>query len=402
MTNITKKENSIVCQNLYKVFGQNPIHLLNSLSDTESSGEFLARTGAVIAVRNVSFEVAVGETFVIMGLSGSGKSTLVRCISRLIEATSGEIWVDGDQVNRMDRRDLQNFRRHKVAMVFQHFGNLPHKNVLDNVAYGLEIQGLDRSVRTKRAMETIELVGLAGREHNYPHELSGGMQQRVGLARALVVDPDILLFDEPFSALDPLIRREMQDELLNLQKQVKKTIVFITHDIIEAVKLGDRIAIMKDGEFIQVGTPSAVIMNPSYSYVRDFVEDVPRSKVLKASSITTPIDTLKLDQIDEFNTSRDFREDQSLICLVDTNHRLVGVTSRDKIAIASQQIKKDSLSQLILNPDSFCHIDDSLETVLQRLSRNNDQIIVVDNERRVVGKITTRDAVASIVPNASS
>ena len=148
-----------------------------------------------------------------MGLSGSGKSTLVRCISRLIEATSGEIWVDGDQVNRMDRRDLQNFRRHKVAMVFQHFGNLPHKNVLDNVAYGLEIQGLDRSVRTKRAMETIELVGLAGREHNYPHELSGGMQQRVGLARALVVDPDILLFDEPFSALDPLIRREMQDEL---------------------------------------------------------------------------------------------------------------------------------------------------------------------------------------------
>ncbi len=402
MTNITKKENSIVCQNLYKVFGQNPIHLLNSLSDTESSGEFLARTGAVIAVRNVSFEVAVGETFVIMGLSGSGKSTLVRCISRLIEATSGEIWVDGDQVNRMDRRDLQNFRRHKVAMVFQHFGNLPHKNVLDNVAYGLEIQGLDRSVRTKRAMETIELVGLAGREHNYPHELSGGMQQRVGLARALVVDPDILLFDEPFSALDPLIRREMQDELLNLQKQVKKTIVFITHDIIEAVKLGDRIAIMKDGEFIQVGTPSAVIMNPSDSYVRDFVEDVPRSKVLKASSITTPIDTLKLDQIDEFNTSRDFREDQSLICLVDTNHRLVGVTSRDKIAIASQQIKKDSLSQLILNPDSFCHIDDSLETVLQRLSRNNDQIIVVDNERRVVGKITTRDAVASIVPNASS
>ena len=402
MTNITKAEHSIVCQNIYKIFGQNPNHLLNSLAYTESSGEFLARTGAVIAVRNVSFEVAAGETFVIMGLSGSGKSTLVRCISRLIEATSGEIWVDGDQVNRMDRRDLQNFRRHKVAMVFQHFGNLPHKNVLDNVAYGLEIQGLDRSVRTKRAMETIELVGLAGREHNYPHELSGGMQQRVGLARALVVDPDILLFDEPFSALDPLIRREMQDELLNLQKQVKKTIVFITHDIIEAVKLGDRIAIMKDGEFIQVGTPSAVIMNPSDSYVRDFVEDVPRSKVLKASSITTPIDTLKLDQIDEFSTSKDFREDQSLICLVDTDDTLVGVTSRDKIAITSQQIKNDSPSQLILNPDSFCHIDDSLETVLQRLGRNNDQIIVVDNERRVIGKITTRDAVASIVPNASS
>jgi len=284
-------------------------------------------------------------------------------------------------------------------MVFQHFGNLPHKNVLDNVAYGLEIQGAKRSLRTERAMEIIELVGLGGREYNYPNELSGGMQQRVGLARALAVDPDILLFDEPFSALDPLIRRDMQDELLNLQKQVKKTIVFITHDIIEAVKLGDRVAIMKDGEFIQVGTPASVIMNPVNNYVRDFVEDVPRSKVLKASSIATPIHTIKFDQTSEADIFDNLADDQSVICLVDADNRLVGITAYDNLAITIRQVRNSTPSEPILKPGAFCNDNDSLEIVLQQLSGDNDQVIVVDNKKRVIGKITKSDALASLVPN---
>jgi glycine betaine/proline transport system ATP-binding protein len=399
MNNRGKTDHTIICQNIYKIFGREPNHLLRSLRDKESSDDFFARTGAVIAVRDVSFQVDTGETFVIMGLSGSGKSTLVRCISRLVEATSGEIWIDGDQVDKMDRRALQYLRRHKVAMVFQHFGNLPHKNVLDNVAYGLEIQGAKRSLRTERAMEIIELVGLGGREYNYPNELSGGMQQRVGLARALAVDPDILLFDEPFSALDPLIRRDMQDELLNLQKQVKKTIVFITHDIIEAVKLGDRVAIMKDGEFIQVGTPASVIMNPVNNYVRDFVEDVPRSKVLKASSIATPIHTIKFDQTSEADIFDNLADDQSVICLVDADNRLVGITAYDNLAITIRQVRNSTPSEPILKPGAFCNDNDSLEIVLQQLSGDNDQVIVVDNEKRVIGKITKSDALASLVPN---
>ena len=252
-----------------------------------SRDEALTATGAVIAVRDVSFDVKVGETFVIMGLSGSGKSTLVRCLSRLIEPTSGEILIDGEDVLQMHKRQLREVRKHKMAMVFQHFGNFPHKRVLENVMYGLQIQGVDKETRMRRASEVIDLVGLTGWEDRYPSQLSGGMQQRVGLARALAVDPEILLFDEPFSALDPLIRRDMQDELINLQRTVQKTIVFITHDFSEAIKLGDRVAIMKDGEFVQIGTPEEVVATPVNDYVRDFTRDVPRSKVLTARSVMT-------------------------------------------------------------------------------------------------------------------
>ena len=251
-----------MCRNLWKVFGDGARDLADSIDPALSREEVLAQTGCVLAVRDVSFHVREGETFVIMGLSGSGKSTLVRCLGRLIEPTRGEILIDGEDLLAMNKQQLRDVRRHKMGMVFQHFGNFPHKRVLDNVAYGLQVQGVDKAIQLNRAAEVIEMVGLTGWEERYPHELSGGMQQRVGLARALAVDPEILLFDEPFSALDPLIRRDMQDQLIGLQQLVQKTMVFITHDFLEALKVGDRVAIMKDGEFVQTGTPEETCLQP--------------------------------------------------------------------------------------------------------------------------------------------
>lgn len=238
------------------------------------------QTGCIVAVRDVSFEVAQGEVFVVMGLSGSGKSTLVRCLTRLIEPTAGEVIFQGADVTAAGERSLRELRRRKVSMVFQHFGLLPHRRVLDNVAFGLEIRGASKKNRLQRAGEVIDLVGLEGHENSYPDQLSGGMQQRVGLARALASDPELMLFDEPFSALDPLIRRDMQSEVIRLHHEVGKTMVFITHDLAEALKLGDRILIMRDGEVVQVGSGDELVGAPADDYVRDFVRDVPKSHVL--------------------------------------------------------------------------------------------------------------------------
>jgi glycine betaine/proline transport system ATP-binding protein len=273
----------IECKNLWKVFG--PQAEKFQLDTSLSKEKILEQTGHVVAVQDVSFDVRKGEIFVIMGLSGSGKSTLIRCLSRLIEPTTGQVLLEGKDILGMSETELRDLRRHRMSMVFQHFGLFAHREVMDNVAYGLEVQGVDKATRQERAQEMINLVGLQGWEHHYPNMLSGGMQQRVGIARALAVNPEILLFDEPFSALDPLIRRELQDELLSLQKQMHKTILFITHDFLEAVKLGDRIAIMKDGKIVQIGTPIDVVMNPADSYVREFTKDVPKANVLTAASI---------------------------------------------------------------------------------------------------------------------
>ncbi|MEM7061332.1 MAG: glycine betaine/L-proline ABC transporter ATP-binding protein [Pseudomonadota bacterium] len=275
----------IVCKDIWKVFGANPLRVMETMDRSASRAQVQEETGHVIAVKEVTFEVQQGETFVVMGLSGSGKSTLVRCISRLIEPTVGEVLIDGEDVIKLGKKGLMDLRRNKMSMVFQHFGLFPHRKVIDNIAFGLEVRGTERTARMDRAMEVLELVGLGGWEDNYPRELSGGMQQRVGLARAMAVDPEILIFDEPFSALDPLIRREMQDELLRLQAEMKKTMVFITHDFLEAIKMGDHIAIMKDGEVSQIGTPEEIVANPVDQYVRDFTEDVPRYKVLSAGKV---------------------------------------------------------------------------------------------------------------------
>ena len=278
-------EVKLICKDVWKIFGSNPKRVLENHDRSKSRAEIQSETGHVVAVKDVSFEVKKGECFVVMGLSGSGKSTLVRCISRLIEPTGGQVVIDGQDVTKMNKKELRNLRRHKMAMVFQHFGLFPHRRVIDNISYGLEVRGVGKLERTEKAMEILNLVGLEGWDQMYPRELSGGMQQRVGLARAMAVDPEILIFDEPFSALDPLIRREMQDELLELQSKLQKTLIFITHDFLEAIKMGDKIAIMKDGQISQVGTPEEIVANPVDKYVRDFTEDVPRYKVLSAGKV---------------------------------------------------------------------------------------------------------------------
>ncbi|MFI5930696.1 glycine betaine/L-proline ABC transporter ATP-binding protein [Actinoplanes sp. NPDC051494] len=280
---------TIAVDHLWKVFGPKPQRVPGSELAALSRAELRERTGNVAAVRDVSFDVERGEVFVVMGLSGSGKSTLVRCLTRLIEPTSGEISIDGEPVRAMNPKRLRELRRHRVAMVFQHFGLLPHRQVIDNVAYGLEIQGTAKADRHRRAGEVLDLVGLAGHEHQYPDQLSGGMQQRVGLARALATDPAVLLFDEPFSALDPLIRRDMQAEVRRLHAEVGRTMVFITHDLSEALTLGDRIAVLRDGELVQLGTPEELVGAPADGYVADFVRDVPRADVLSVRWIARPV-----------------------------------------------------------------------------------------------------------------
>jgi glycine betaine/proline transport system ATP-binding protein len=286
----TQADATVSCRALWKVYGPHPERLVGSTDADLPRAELLEKTGCVVAVRDVSFDVAEGEVFVVMGLSGSGKSTLVRMINRLHDPTSGQVFVDGEDVLKLSEERLREIRRQKVSMVFQHFGLLPHRRIAENVAFGLEVRGIEKGERLAKATEVLEIVGLGGWGQHYPDELSGGMQQRVGLARALATDPEIMLFDEPFSALDPLIRRDMQDEVIRLQREVRKTMIFITHDLAEALKLGDRIAIMKDGGFVQVGSPEEVVAHPADDYVADFTRDVPRAHVLTARSIMRPLD----------------------------------------------------------------------------------------------------------------
>jgi glycine betaine/proline transport system ATP-binding protein len=273
-------EAAVHVNGLWKIFGPKADAIMKSGDAQLSRKELQEKTGHVVGIRDVGFDVAPGEVFVVMGLSGSGKSTLVRLLTRLIEPTAGTVKLFGEDITAMGDKALLDTRRRKVSMVFQHFGLLPHRKVIDNVAFGLEVRGEGKSNRRNRAQEMVDLVGLSGYENNFPDQLSGGMQQRVGLARALASDPDILMFDEPFSALDPLIRRDMQNEVIRLHHEVGKTMVFITHDLAEALKLGDRILIMRDGEIIQIGSPDEVVAAPADDYVRDFTSDVPKSHVL--------------------------------------------------------------------------------------------------------------------------
>lgn len=280
----------IAVAGLWKVFGTGATRAAMGLAAGGASRqEIQAATGQIIAVRDLSFDVRRGETFVVMGLSGSGKSTLVRCLSRLIEPTAGTVGIDGVDVTTMSTDDLRNLRRSKMSMVFQHFGLFPHRRIVDNVAYGLEVQGVAKARRRERALAVLDTVGLGSWAQHYPQQLSGGMQQRVGLARALVLDPQVLFFDEPFSALDPLIRRDMQDELCALQQRRPRTVVFITHDFDEALRLGDRIAIMKDGVLDQIGTPEQIVAEPATDYVREFTNHVVPAEVLTARRVMGPV-----------------------------------------------------------------------------------------------------------------
>ena len=292
MSEKTNMNNSpvIKCESVYKIFGNNAEKLLKESNGKVDSKAFHA-AGCIVCVNNASFEVHKGEMLVVMGLSGSGKSTLLRCISRLGESTAGKIYIDGEDLNAMNGKELIELRRNKMGMVFQNFALLPHKTVLENIAFPLQVKGITTDKSIAKAMEMVDLVGLKGRENYFPRELSGGQQQRVGIARSLAVEPDIWFLDEPFSALDPLIRKEMQDEFLRLQGVLNKTIMFVTHDFDEALRLADRIAIMKDGIIEQLDTPDNIVLNPATEYVKKFTQDVPREKVIKIESIMDPVDS---------------------------------------------------------------------------------------------------------------
>lgn len=287
----SNKEIKLTCRNVWKVYGEEPSQFFNdnqgNVESPVTHAQQIRESNHIVACGDVSFEVAVGEIFVIMGLSGSGKSTIVRCLSRLVEPTAGEVLLDGENLLKKSEKELIEIRRHKMGMVFQSFGLLPHLNVIDNIAFPLKLQGLPLEKRRERAQRVIDLVGLNGRESSYPRQLSGGQQQRVGIARSLAVEPDLWFLDEPFSALDPLIRREMQNEFLSIQNQLHKSIVFITHDFLEALRIADRMMIMKDGEIVQIGTPAEMIVNPANDYVAEFTNDVPITKVLTAGAVVS-------------------------------------------------------------------------------------------------------------------
>ncbi|MFN8453308.1 MAG: glycine betaine/L-proline ABC transporter ATP-binding protein [Anaerolineae bacterium] len=378
-------EFEISCQNIWKVFGPHPERIAPMLESNRSKKDILAETGHVVAVKDVSFDVRKGEIFVVMGLSGSGKSTLVRCISRLIEPTKGKIMMHGQDVLALDEKQLRELRRNKISMVFQHFGLFPHRRVLDNVSYGLEIQGVDRVVRRERAKQVLDLVGLSGWERHYPGELSGGMQQRVGIARALAADPEIMLFDEPFSALDPLIRREMQDELLKLEKEMRKTIIFITHDFLEAIKLGHHIAIMKDGEIVQQGTPEELVLNPVNDYVREFTKDVPRAKVLTAGIIMQADQptVLETDDLETILSVMQIKK-SSTAFVKGTEGNFLGVLSLDDVSGAKSH--HSAVSSLI---SSFpvVYSDTKLEDLIPLAATSDSPVPVVDKTNRLLGAV---------------
>lgn len=333
----------IKVENLYKIFGAQPEKIISMLEKGATKAEIMEKTKHGVGINKAEFEVEEGEIVVVMGLSGSGKSTLVRCINRLIEPTRGKIYIDGEDISTLSREKLRQVRLTKMGMVFQNFALFPHRTVLSNTMYGLEIKGEDPEKSREAALEALELVGLGGWENSYPKQLSGGMQQRVGLARALALNPDILLMDEAFSALDPLIRRDMQDELINLQDKMKKTILFISHDLDEALKLGDRIVLMKDGEIVQVGTPEDILTDPANDYVRRFVEDVDITKVLTAESVMKKTEAVAYLKTDGPRAAlRKMQKNNiSSLFVVNQERRLVGVIGAEECALLVEQGVKD-------------------------------------------------------------
>ena len=334
---MTSLDPVIRCESVYKIFGPNAKKMLNESNGNVDAKDF-QDAGCIVGVNNASFDVARGEMLVVMGLSGSGKSTLLRCISRLTDATSGKIFIDGQDLLSLKNKELIELRRNKMGMVFQSFALLPHKTVLENIAFPLQIKGIKTNDSITKALEMLELVGLDGRENYFPRELSGGQQQRVGIARSLAVEPDIWFLDEPFSALDPLIRKEMQDEFLRLQSTLKKTILFVTHDFDEALKLADRIAIMKDGIIEQLDTPANIVLNPATEYVRKFTQEVPREKVLKIESVMDPISGET--NLSEFKVSKDaiietvaekILNQENPMPVINSNEEVVGIVKRSKV-----------------------------------------------------------------------
>lgn len=376
----------IKVENLYKIFGKNPKEARKMLEQGHGKDKILKKTGQTVGVNNVSFEVNEGEMFVIMGLSGSGKSTLIRCLNLLNKPSGGKIWVDGENIVACDKNQLKKFRQDKMAMVFQHFGLFNHRTIQANVEYGLEIKNVSKEERARTARDTIKNVGLEGYEDSYPHQLSGGMQQRVGLARALANDPDVLLMDEPFSALDPLIRREMQLELLDLQSKLQKTIIFITHDVNEAFKLGDRVAVMKDGEIVQIGTPEDILENPSNQYIEDFVRDIDRSKILQAKHIMQK-STALMSYKDGLKVAiKEMKSNGiSSLFVVGENRKLEGIITIDDTI---QALKENKKLKDIIQTDYFTATpEDYVQDLIPAATETKYPIAVVDDTGKFLGII---------------
>jgi len=378
--------NKLEVKHLTKIFGKRQKQALEMVQQAKSKTEILEKTGATVGVYDVNFEVQTGEIFVIMGLSGSGKSTLIRLLNRLIDPTSGDIYIDGQDVAKMNEEELRDVRRHKLNMVFQNFGLFPHRTILENTEFGLEVRGVDKEERTRLAEQALDNAGLLSFKDQYPDQLSGGMQQRVGLARALANNPDILLMDEAFSALDPLIRREMQDELLDLQAEHERTIIFITHDLNEALRIGDRIAIMADGQIMQIGTGEEILTNPANDFVREFVEDVDRSKVLTAQNImTTPL-TTNID-IDgpTVALNRMKKEDVSMLLAVDRKRRLKGSLTAE----AARDARKEhqALAEVIDKNVRKVTQETLITDIFPLIYDSSAPLAVVDDKDKLVGVI---------------
>lgn len=383
MTKIEIKDLSIL-------FGPEKAKAKKMIKQGKSKQEILKETGCTIAVRNANLEIEEGEMFVIMGLSGSGKSTLVCCINRLNEPSMGEIWLSGRNITSLSDKELLQIRRKEMAMVFQHFGLLPHRTVLSNIAFGLELQGVPKEEREKKAYESIAVVGLKGYENQRVDELSGGMQQRVGLARALANDPEVLLMDEAFSALDPLIREQMQDELLDLQEKMKRTIVFITHDLDEAIKLGDRIAIMKDGEVVQVGTPEEILTDPANDYVTRFTESVDRGRVVTASSImlTQPI-VVRIRKDGPEAIIRKMREKRLYaLPVIGTDEQFLGeIRLKDVLRLRKEGAR--DISSIVMKEVPSVLESMTVEDMLPLLPKVQQALPVVDENNRLKGVVST-------------
>lgn len=386
----------IKLENVSKIFGPRPKSVLPMVKKGKTKEEILAETGHTVGVYNASMEIKKGEVFVIMGLSGSGKSTLIRCFNLLNRPTDGSIFIDGHDIAKGSQAELKKIRQEKIAMVFQHFGLFNHRTVLANVEYGLEVRYMDKKERQKIAQKNIEIVGLKGYEDKYPEELSGGMQQRVGLARALANDPDILLMDEPFSALDPLIRREMQLELLDIQNRLQKTIIFITHDVNEAFRIGDRVAVMKDGHVVQVGTPEEIIESPADDYISEFIKDIDRSKVFQAEHVMINPNALVSINSGISLAIKEMQENGiSSVFVVDRERRVQGIVTIDD-AIKGLKDKK-TIKDILRTDINIVQRDEYISDLIPKALESKFPLAVVNDEEKLIGFILRVHVLAGLV-----
>ncbi len=400
MDNSTDTHPQLIIQDVWKLYGKDPNRVFTKKLENKSKDEIQKKTGCIVGMRNINLEIHKGEFYILMGLSGSGKSTLIRALIRLIKTSRGSITINGKDITKMNNEQLLQFRRDTFGMVFQHYGLLPHMTVLDNAAYGLKIKGMPKGERYAKAMQTLETVGLKGWEDYYPGSLSGGMQQRVGLARALANDPEILLMDEPFSGLDPLIRRQMQDELVELQSKLKKTIIFVTHDLHEALKLGDQIAILRNGEVVQVGSPEEIVTNPADDYVKEFVQDASPAKVLTAGNIMS--DPIMLAYAWEgpktaLTLMRSNKRKAAFV--VNQGRELLGVIrEKDLESLLELEEKPKTIPMSSIKHVTTVTEDALIEDMFPIVSENPWPIPVVDEKNRFKGIVTTDQIFESLTP----